>query len=129
MLVRVIPVSSRCLAHAVPSLFRYLEAVWESPDVILGEPGRHVMHFFLVLLPKLFVGWQRRMSRCRRLAPPRSGVVIVDQKLLLQRLPRRGPVVPQQRLVTMRAIREYLVEDWLYRLLGYGWFAVNAWRR
>src|ERR1043165_7779093 len=58
------------------------------------------------------------------LTHPRGGVVVLDQKLLLPVLPLNRPVRPQQRLVTVHAIRKDFVEDGSNGLLVDHWQAI-----
>src|SRR5213078_2432058 len=104
MFVSVIPVGTGRLTHtgrlAIP--LGDCEASWISTYIILRK--QVVGHFFLVLEPELFVLRQHRraVSSWRRtLTQPWRGVVILDKKLLLPRLPLRRPLRPHQRLVTV----------------------------
>src|SRR6185295_15784621 len=130
MLVRVIPVSAGRLTHtiglAIP--LRNREAIRESADVVLRQLRIRRLHFLLVLIPELFVLWEHRWaisSRRRTLTQPCRGVVVLDEKLLLPVLPFNWPVRPQQRLVTVHAIRKDFVEDGCYRLLVDHWQAIT----
>src|SRR5436190_21059083 len=124
MLVSVIPVGAGCLAHTgqltVP--LGDCEASRESANIILGQLV--ICHFFQVLVPELFVVWQHRwtVSSWRRtLTQPGRGVVILDEQLLLPRLPLRRPLRPHQRLVTLHAVGKDFIEDWSYGLLVDQW--------
>src|SRR6185369_1076407 len=108
MLVRVIPVRARRLAHdgSRTTLFplRDRETVWETAHVILRHLIRVDRH--LVLRPQLFAVWQRRRAtRWRRLTVPRRGVVVIGQELFLRVLPCLGPVFPLLDLFALFATR------------------------